>query len=113
MTAVTRWNGQSRTAGSLLDPVQNIINATSTRNGARLTISFTRPIDSPDNSNRDEDLNQCRNVLWAFGGTVGTFPTAGNGAASNLGGHSSRGIFSTQLCLCTTSTSKAIMIYNS
>ena len=78
------------------------MNISTTRSGNRLTIRFTRPLVSPDNSGRDENLDVCRNVLWAFGGTT-TFDNDGNVTA--LGGHSNRGIFADQLCLCTVTPS--------
>ena len=84
-----------------LDPMQNIMNISTTRNGNRLTISFTRPLVSPDTSGRDENLDVCRNVLWAFGGTT----TFDNGNVTALNFHSNRGIFANQLCLCTTTPS--------
>ena len=77
------------------------MNISTTRSGNRLTIRFTRPLISPDNSGRDENLDVCRNVLWAFGGTT----TFVNGTVTALGGHSNRGIFADQLCLCTVTPS--------
>ncbi|XP_019862330.1 PREDICTED: uncharacterized protein LOC109590933 [Amphimedon queenslandica] len=98
-----RWNGQSRVAGPSLDPMQNIMDTSSMRDGNRLTISFTRPLVSPDTSGRDENLDVCRNVLWAFGGTT----TFVNGDVTALGGHSNRGVFPGQLCLCTIASTTA------
>ena len=77
------------------------MNISTTRSGNRLTIRFTRPLVSPDNSGRDENLDVCRNVLWAFGGTT----TFVNGNVIALGGHSNRGVFANQLCLCTVTPS--------
>ena len=77
------------------------MNISTTRSGNSLTIHFTRPLISPDNSGRDENLNVCRNVLWAFGGST----TFVNGTVTNLGGHSNRGVFANQLCLCTVTPS--------
>ena len=101
-----RWNENQ--AGPSLDPLQNIMNISTTRSGNSLTISFTRPLISPDTSGRDENLDVCRNVLWAFGGTT-TFDNNGNVAA--LTGHSDRGVFANQLCLCTSSKSNQVILY--
>ncbi|XP_003385527.1 PREDICTED: uncharacterized protein LOC100633167 isoform X2 [Amphimedon queenslandica] len=101
-----RWNGQSRVAGPSLDPMQNIMDTSTTRSGDRLTISFTKPLISPDISGRDENLTECRNVLWAFGGTT----TFENGNVTALGGHSNRGVFQNQLCLCTSGASVAAVV---
>ena len=87
-----------------LDPMQNIMNISTTRSGNRLTVRFTRPLVSPDTSGRDENLNVCRNVLWAFGGTT----TFVNGTVTALNFHSNRGIFANQLCLCTTTPSASL-----
>ena len=76
-----------------------------TRSGNSLTISFTRPLVSPDSAVRDENLDVCRYVLWAFGGTT-TFDNNGNVTA--LGGHSNRGVFADQLCLCTVTPSASL-----
>ncbi|XP_003391529.1 PREDICTED: uncharacterized protein LOC100633659 [Amphimedon queenslandica] len=101
-----RWNGASRTAGPSLDPMQNIMNISTMRDGNRLTISFTRPIVSPDTSGRDENLDVCRYVLWAFGGTT----TFVNGDVTALGGHSDKGTFQNQLCLCTSGASVGAVV---
>ncbi len=59
-------------------------------------ICFTRPVDSDDDD--DISLDVCRYVLWAYGGPVTSYGTDGmNGV---FGGHSSRGVFSEQICLC-------------
>ena len=75
------------------------MDTSSSRNGAVLYFSFTRNINSPDDS-RDIDLENCVNVLWAFGGAVGNFSSQ---PVSGLTGHptrDNRGVFPGQLCLC-------------
>ena len=95
---IYRWNGAVRTAGPSLDPLQNIMRTSTMRDGGRLTFNFTRPLVSPDTSGRDENLDVCRNVLWAFGGTT----TFLNGTVIALTGHGpNKGVFTDQLCLCT------------
>ena len=89
-----RWN-PDRT-GPTYDPQQNFMDTSSSRDGGVLYFSFTRNINSGDDS-RDIDLESCVYVLWAFGGRVGNFSTR---PASGLGGHSSKGVFPEQLCLC-------------
>ena len=81
------------------------MDTSATRSGNSLTIRFTRPLVSNDSAVRDENLNVCRNVLWAFGGTT----TFVNGNVTALGGHSDRGIFANQLCLCTSKSNQVIL----
>lgn len=85
----------------MYDTQQNLMNTMTDRDGMTLTFSFTRAINSPDpNGNQDLDLNVCRYFIFAWGGTVTTFPS-GNTPAT-LMGHSmtNRGILPNQVCLC-------------
>ncbi|XP_003385548.3 PREDICTED: uncharacterized protein LOC100633167 isoform X1 [Amphimedon queenslandica] len=95
-----RWNNGTRSVGPIYDTEQNFIYTSTSRYNDMLTISFTRPIDSPDDT-QDLDLTQCRYVLWAYGGSVSMFPSMmSDEAASGLTRHTMRGVFSKQICLC-------------
>lgn len=94
-----RWVGASRAAGPLYDTLQNIMATSTDRNGDTLMFAFTRLICSPDD-NQDINLDMCRWALWANGGIVGTFPMTNDSNAQGLTRHSARGLFPSQLCLC-------------
>ena len=75
------------------DTTQNIKNVSAYDNGTTTTISFIRPRVSSDNS-QDIDLDQCVFMIWAFGG-----PVTSHDSPAVFGFHTSRGVFTTQLCL--------------
>ena len=78
------------------DEQQNFKDEMVTREDGVTRISFRRPVVSPDKDD-DFDLDQCRWVIWANGGTI-TAVSDTNGAT--FGGHTTKGVFSRQMCLC-------------
>ena len=78
------------------DEQQNFMNEVVTRVGGVTTISFRRPVVSPDKV-YDFDLDVCYWVLWANGGSI-TAVSDTNGAT--FGGHSAKGVFSRRMCVC-------------
>ena len=78
------------------DEQQNFMDEMVTRENGVTTISFRRPVVSPDNDD-DFDLNQCRWVLWANGGPI---TAVSDTTGATFGGHSAKGVFSRQMCLC-------------
>ena len=87
-------NGRARPP---FDDSQDITNRVVGVDDGVTTISFTRPIVSDDNDD-DLDLDECRYVIWAYGGTVTSYGT--NGMNGVFGGHSERGVFPNRICLC-------------
>ena len=64
------------------------------RIGSKLSFSFTRLINSADANSQDVDLNVCQYVLYAWGGSVGSFTSP-----ATIGRHTSRGPFVDRICL--------------
>ena len=76
------------------DTTQSFNNTMTERTSGDLSFSFTRLINSTDTSGLDVGLNTCRYVLWAWGGSVSSFTSP-----ATIGGHTARGVFSSQICL--------------
>ena len=76
------------------DTTQSFTNTMTERSSGDLSFSFTRLIVSADTSGQDVDLNTCQYALWSWGGSVSSFTSP-----ATIGRHTSRGIFSNQICL--------------
>ena len=57
------------------------------------TISFKRLLVTGD-TDGDKDIDRCVYVLWAWGGSISSYDSP-----AVFGGHTSRGVFSDQLCI--------------
>ena len=96
LTQLTRYNAPNVRILPVYDTIQDFTNEVVDNDNGIVTIRFTRPV-STGNS-QDLDLDECRYVLWAFGGAVTSYGS--NGANGVFGGHSDNGVFASQICLC-------------
>ena len=77
-----------------LDESDDLMGVSATIENGYAIIRFTRLVDTGDGED-DIDLTECRNVLWAYGGTVDfdiSSPTSPHTSTT-------RGVFSERLCL--------------
>ena len=86
-----RW--VASVVSNVLDTKQNLESISTLLSAGFLTVNFTRPIVSPDNT-QDLDLNVCRYVIYIYGGTVNSFTSP-----NSFGIPTGFGIFPIQLCL--------------
>lgn len=79
------------------DSIQNFYDREVEVEDGKTTISFNRLIVTNDTDD-DISLDECRYVLWAYGGPVTSYGSDGNEGV--FGGHTDKGVFSDKICLC-------------
>ena len=88
-----RYVGGTRTRPTY-DGIQSFTNTMTERTDGDLFFTFTRRIVSTDTSGQDIDLNVCRFIIRAWGGTVSSFTSP-----AVFGQHTQQGGFTDQICL--------------
>lgn len=86
--------------------MQNLYNREVEVENGTTTISFKRLVVTNDEES-DISLDECRYVLWAYGGDVTSYGT--DGQEGVFRGHSDRGVFSDKICLCGKITVECIL----